>query len=264
MEPWCEVQRRCRKAYGQGSYGQDRHKGSGRHGGHGKPRSGQDRVQGDWGDYQVRQRYRHRGVSPENCARSASEYYGRSHSSSREHRLSPHRFEGKRDRNTSYSNLDARFNHEQQRNVSPYQGNQLVLERTDEFYEREFPRLQRTQLQNDAQQDNTAGSGLKRFVTFYFTNIPALILYYYLRQGFKVCGILEDLFVAKNFNEQGKAYGFARYGKVKNVEKLTKALNDITFGPFEYLLNLLVLIAKRSCRMGVGRKRREWEMEKKF
>jgi len=32
-------------------------------------------------------------------------------------------------------------------------------------------------------------SHYKRFVSFYFTNVPKLIMYFYLRKGFQVCGM---------------------------------------------------------------------------
>lgn len=144
-----------------------------------------------------------------------------------------HHFEGKCNRYSSNSKTEFWTHHVQQKQVEFYRGNQTILERIDEFYEREFPRLQRSQFQNgDQQLHNTAGSALKNYVSFYFTNIPPLIPYHILRQSFEVCGILENLFVATKFNAQGKAYDFVPYGKVKNVEKLTKALNDVTFGTF--------------------------------
>ena len=204
-----------------------------RHGGHEKQLDGHVRFLEDWDDYQDKSWYQHRGVSSEPYARSAFEYYGRSRSSSRDRMHPFHHLEGKRNRYSSNSKIGLRPHYVQQKQVESYRGNHTVLERTDEFYEREFSRLQRSQLQNgDQQLHNIAGSGLKNFVTFYFTNISALIPYHILRQSFEVCGILEDLFVARKFNAQGKAYGFVRYGNVKNVEKLTKALNDVTFGTF--------------------------------
>ena len=38
--------------------------------------------------------------------------------------------------------------------------------------------------------------------------------------------------MSKKLNTQGKVFGFVRFGNVKNVDKLTKALNDVTFGIF--------------------------------
>lgn len=105
----------------------------------------------------------------------------------------------------------------------------VLLERADAYYDREFPRLQNEQYcrnqitdklehhggkQNtdkSAQHDGTQitdNSDVKRFVSFYFTNVPELIPYYCLRQGFEVCGILEDLYLSKKLNAQGKVFGF--------------------------------------------------------
>lgn len=70
-------------------------------------------------------------------------------------------------------------------------------------------------------------------VSFYFTNIPLDISYVSLRQGFEVCGILEDVYLARKRNVNGGAFGFVRYGKVKDVEKLLKALNNVWFGDWK-------------------------------
>jgi hypothetical protein len=68
------------------------------------------------------------------------------------------------------------------------------------------------------------------FVSFYFTNIPHDISYLSLRKGFEVCGIMEDVYLARKRNVNGGAFGFVRYGKVKDVNKLLKALNNVWFG----------------------------------
>jgi len=110
----------------------------------------------------------------------------------------------------------------------------LLLERSEAVYDREFPRLRSVgdRCNKQALIDNIADTEVKRFVSFYFTNVPEFIPYVNLRQGFEVCGILEDLYVTKNYNAQGKVYGFVRFGKVKNVAKLTKALNEVRFGVY--------------------------------
>ena len=72
--------------------------------------------------------------------------------------------------------------------------------------------------------------GKQSFVSFYFTNVPEDISYIALRQGFEVCGIMEDVYLAKKRNVNGGVFGFVRYGKVMNVEKLLKALNNVWFG----------------------------------
>jgi len=109
------------------------------------------------------------------------------------------------------------------------------MERVDDIYDREFLRLQRTDVLNDqnVNEGSRIGTSLKRFVTFYYTNVPEFIPYFNLRQGFEVCGVLEDLFVSRKYNAQGKIYGFVRYSNVRNVDKLTKALNAVTFGVFQ-------------------------------
>jgi len=68
------------------------------------------------------------------------------------------------------------------------------------------------------------------FVSFYFTNVPHDISYFTLRQGFKVCGVMEDLYLAQKRNVNGRVFGFVRYGNVKDVDKLLKAVNNVGFG----------------------------------
>ncbi|KAK2402847.1 heterogeneous nuclear ribonucleoprotein A0 [Trifolium repens] len=86
--------------------------------------------------------------------------------------------------------------------------------------------------QNEHAGDMALGSDLRRYVTFYFTNFPAQLSIFYLRKGFEVCGILEDVYVAKKRNRFGEPYGFVKFSNVKDVTKLTKALNVVWFGHF--------------------------------
>lgn len=65
---------------------------------------------------------------------------------------------------------------------------------------------------------------------FYFTNVPDDISYNCLSQGFEVCGIMEDVYLAKKRNINSGVFGFGRYSKVKDVDKLLKALNNVWFG----------------------------------
>ncbi|GAU48313.1 hypothetical protein TSUD_405300 [Trifolium subterraneum] len=77
-----------------------------------------------------------------------------------------------------------------------------------------------------------SGSELKRYVSFYFTNFPVQLSYFYLRKGFEVCGLLEDVYVPKRRNKRGEPYGFVKFSSVQNVTKLTSALNNVWFGHF--------------------------------
>jgi len=93
----------------------------------------------------------------------------------------------------------------------------------------------RKQLLGDSDHQ-TEGNGtvstLKRFVTFYITHFPPQALTFFLRRGFEVCGILEDVFVVNNRNRNGELYGFVQFAKVRNVNKLLKALNNVCFGQY--------------------------------
>ncbi|GAU19085.1 hypothetical protein TSUD_79070 [Trifolium subterraneum] len=79
---------------------------------------------------------------------------------------------------------------------------------------------------------DSLGSVSKRYVTFYFTNFPAQLSRFYLRKGFEVCGMLEDVYVAKKLNKFGAPYGFIKFSNVRDVNKLSKALNVVYFGHF--------------------------------
>ncbi|KAK2395708.1 heterogeneous nuclear ribonucleoprotein A0 [Trifolium repens] len=72
----------------------------------------------------------------------------------------------------------------------------------------------------------------QRYVSFYFTNFPIQLSHFYLRKGFEVCGMLEDIYVARKRNKQGQPYGFVRFSNVRDITKLTKALNAVCFGDF--------------------------------
>jgi hypothetical protein len=80
--------------------------------------------------------------------------------------------------------------------------------------------------------DVALGTAFKRHVTFYFTNFPAHMSNFYLRKGFEVCGILEDVYVARKRNRLGEPYGFVKFSNVRDVDKMTKALNAVWFGQF--------------------------------
>jgi len=69
-------------------------------------------------------------------------------------------------------------------------------------------------------------------VTFYFANIPDFMSLFRLRQYFEVCGILSDVYVARQLNSRGQVYGFVRFMNVRNKDKLTQALNNVWIGDF--------------------------------
>ncbi|GAU33269.1 hypothetical protein TSUD_279430 [Trifolium subterraneum] len=77
-----------------------------------------------------------------------------------------------------------------------------------------------------------AGSGFRRYVSYYFTNFPAQLSNFYLRKGFEVCGILEDVYVPNRRNRRGEPFGFVKFSNVRDVTKLLDALNNVWFGHF--------------------------------
>jgi len=75
-----------------------------------------------------------------------------------------------------------------------------------------------------------SGTVQHNLVSFYFTNVPDNIPYASLRQGFEVCGIMEDVYWARKRNVNGARFGFVRFSKVKDLDKLLKAVNNVWFG----------------------------------
>ena len=75
-----------------------------------------------------------------------------------------------------------------------------------------------------------SGTMLHNFVSFHFTNVPDDISYNSLWQDFVVCGMMEDIYLARKWNVNGSVFGFVCYYKVKDVDQLLKALNNVWFG----------------------------------
>ncbi|WJX94029.1 hypothetical protein P8452_75494 [Trifolium repens] len=67
--------------------------------------------------------------------------------------------------------------------------------------------------------EGVLGSNFKRYVSFYFTNFPTQLSIFYLRKGFEVCGMLEDVYVSNKRNRFGEPYGFVRFSNVKDEEE---------------------------------------------
>ena len=74
--------------------------------------------------------------------------------------------------------------------------------------------------------------------SFYVTNLPDNVHYVDIRKAFEVCGILSDVYVARNRNARGQNYGFVRFINVKDVVKLQKALNNVFFGQKKVWVNI--------------------------
>lgn len=85
---------------------------------------------------------------------------------------------------------------------------------------------------SSGREEDIAATSLKRFATFYFTNFPPQLSNFYLRKGFEVCGIHEDVVVPSRRNLRGEYYGFVKFSQVRDVGKLLKAVNAVWFGNF--------------------------------
>lgn len=53
--------------------------------------------------------------------------------------------------------------------------------------------------------------------SFYFTNIPDDVSHVELREGFSLCGMLLDVYLAAKRNTKGKRFSFVRFRKVIDV-----------------------------------------------
>ena len=96
------------------------------------------------------------------------------------------------------------------------------------------------------------GMAQPSFVSFYFTNVPADISYISLRRGFEVCGMMEDVYLARKRNVNGGVFGFVRYGNVKDVDKLLKAVNNVWFGDWRVVAKVATFDRYGSRKQGVG------------
>jgi len=76
------------------------------------------------------------------------------------------------------------------------------------------------------------GPQFGRFFTFYFTDFPSQLSKFYLRKGFEVSGMLEEVVVPSRRNVDEELYRFVRYSNVRDVSKLLKAVNSVCFGNF--------------------------------
>ena len=131
---------------------------------------------------------------------------------------------------------------------------------TDRKAEVRIHQLQQPREENLAGSD--VGSTLKRYVTFYITHFPPQASLFFLRKGFEVCGILEDVFVANNRNRNSEVYRFVRYAKVRDVGKLLKAVNNVCFGQY-CVRAVLARFDRKGERRGVEMKSAAVEGENK-
>jgi len=121
--------------------------------------------------------------------------------------------------------------------VNGYRGNQkrhksLITDRIVKYIAAESGPYTRMKHHNRQRPHQSAFSGTVQhnIVSFYFTNVPDNISYTSLRQGFEVCGIMEDVYLARKRNVNGAKFGFVRFSKVKDIDKLLKAVNNVWFG----------------------------------
>lgn len=75
------------------------------------------------------------------------------------------------------------------------------------------------------------------YVSYYIGNNFEHLKFVELRKGLEVCGMLTDVYVSRNRNVRGQVLGFARFSKVRDVDKLKNALNNIYIRDFGLFVN---------------------------
>lgn len=78
--------------------------------------------------------------------------------------------------------------------------------------------------------DPREGSGESKSLTFFLSNLPSGVTTEILRSECSCRGQLADVYIARKRDKYGGLFAFARYSKVKNIEKMVKALNTIQIG----------------------------------
>jgi hypothetical protein len=81
-------------------------------------------------------------------------------------------------------------------------------------------------------------NGSSDIITFCFNNIPEGISHVQLRAEFGQCGALVDVFLARRRNARGRRFGFVRFSKVRDKEKMVRALNQVWFDTFKVCANI--------------------------
>jgi len=74
-------------------------------------------------------------------------------------------------------------------------------------------------------------------VSFYISIFPHDVGYVALWKGLEVVDMLSDVYVARYRNVKGQHYGFARFTKVQDIEKLNKALSNVLFDNWRLYTN---------------------------
>jgi hypothetical protein len=69
---------------------------------------------------------------------------------------------------------------------------------------------------------------------------------------------MEDVYLARKRNVNGGVFGFVRYSKVKDVEKLLKAINNVWFGDWKVVAKV-ASFDRFGKEQGVGGMRAEGE-----
>ena len=73
---------------------------------------------------------------------------------------------------------------------------------------------------------------------FYINNILDRLLFADLKKGLEVCGIVSDVYLSRFRNVRGQRFGFAKFLKVRDIDKLKKAIKNVFFRDFRLFANV--------------------------
>lgn len=81
-------------------------------------------------------------------------------------------------------------------------------------------RINNIRIVNDKVRSSGSNSNMIQVsAVFYITNFSNRLLFVDLKKGLEVCGILLDVYLSRFRNVHGQRFGFAKFFKVRDVEK---------------------------------------------
>nr|GEZ09729.1 cytochrome P450 [Tanacetum cinerariifolium] len=86
-------------------------------------------------------------------------------------------------------------------------------------------------------------------ITFYFTNFPLKWDHLIMKDIFAKYGKVEDVYIAKKWNIQGKRFGFARFLEVTNPIAFEQRLNTICIGTQKVQCYWIMLVGLARTRL---------------
>ncbi|KAK9048658.1 hypothetical protein SSX86_032376, partial [Deinandra increscens subsp. villosa] len=104
----------------------------------------------------------------------------------------------------------------------------------------EIPKKRRWKRQSKQgkQGNGRSNRGSNAWTSYYFTNFPDECSVTDLQQAFDQHGIVMDVFIAKKINSEGERFGFVKFARVFDKERIESGLNSIKVGHHKLSVNL--------------------------